>query len=75
MKCFFIEDLDGGMEEINITRENIDQHLEHYATILTALMNFKEKFEAEDDKELDSDAESLIDTNDIELCSEEESDE
>ena len=55
-----------GMEEINITRENINQHLDHYATILTALMNLKERFEKEDEVNDISDAESLIDTDDIE---------
>jgi hypothetical protein len=54
------------MEEINITRENINQHLDHYATILTALMNLKERFEKEDEVNDISDAESLIDTDDIE---------
>ncbi len=48
-----------------ITRENIDKQLSHYATILTVLMALKEKFEEEDDKEFDSDAESLIDTTDM----------
>jgi hypothetical protein len=48
-----------------ITRENIDKQLSHYATILTVLMSLKEKFEEEDNKEFDSDAESLIDTNDM----------
>ena len=69
MKCFFFEDSDGGMEEINITRENINQHLDHYATILTALMNLKERFEKEDEVNDVSDAESLNDTDDISSCS------
>jgi hypothetical protein len=63
------------MSESIITRENIDKQLNHYATLLTMLMNIKEKFEAEDDKELDSDAESLIDTDDISCCTDEDSDE
>ena len=52
-----------------ITRENIDKQLNHYATLLTVLMALKEKFEEEDDKEFDSDAESLIDTDDVSSCS------
>ena len=52
-----------------ITRENIDKQLNHYATLLTVLMALKEKFEEEDDKEFDSDGESLIDTDDISSCS------
>lgn len=48
-----------------ITRENIDKQLSHYVTILTVLMSLKEKFEEEDDKEFDSDAESLIGTDDM----------
>ena len=57
------------MSESIITRENIDKQLSHYATLLTVLMALKEKFEEEDDKEFDSDAESLIDTDDISSCS------
>ena len=64
MKCFY-PNLDGGMTGIEITRENINDKLDLYATILIALMTLKEKFEAEDDKEFDSDAESLIDTSSI----------
>ena len=52
-----------------ITRDNIDKQLNHYATLLTVLMALKEKFEEEDDKEFDSDAESLIDTDDVSSCS------
>ena len=52
-----------------ITRENIDKQLNHYATLLTVLMALKEKFDEEDDKEFDSDAESLIDTDDVSSCS------
>ena len=48
-----------------ITTSNIDKKLDYYATLLTILMRIKEKFEEEED----SDAESLIDTDDIELCS------
>jgi len=48
-----------------ITRENIDQQLNHYVTLLMTLMVLKEKFEAEDDDEFDSDAESLVDTSTI----------
>jgi hypothetical protein len=64
MKCFY-PNLDGGMTGIEITRENINDKLDLYATILIALMALKEKFETEDDKEFDSDAESLIDTSSI----------
>ena len=53
------------MSESIITRENIDKQLSHYATILTVLMALKEKYDEEDDKEFDSDAESLIGTNDM----------
>jgi hypothetical protein len=49
-----------------ITTSNIDKKLDYYATLLTILMRIKEKFEEEEE---DSDAESLIDTDDIELCS------
>ena len=48
-----------------ITTSNIDKKLDYYATLLTILMRIKEKYEQEED----SDAESLIDTDDIELCS------
>lgn len=48
-----------------ITTSNIDKKLDYYATLLTILMRIKEKY-GEDE---DSDAESLIDTDDIELCS------
>lgn len=47
-----------------ITTSNIDKKLDYYATLLTILMRIKEKY----DQEEDSDAESLIDTDDIELC-------
>ena len=66
MTNFVIENDVLEMSESVITRENIDKQLNHYKTLLTMLMNIKEKFEAEDEKELDSDAESLIDTDDIE---------
>ena len=69
MTNFVIENDVLEMSESVITRENIDKQLNHYATLLTVLMALKEKFEAEDDKELDSDAESLIDTDDISSCS------
>ena len=48
-----------------ITTSNIDKKLDYYATLLTILMRIKEKYEQEED----SDAESLIDTDDIDLCS------
>jgi len=48
-----------------ITTSNIDKKLDYYATLLTILMRIKEKYEQEED----SDAESLIDTDDIEICS------
>ena len=69
MTNFVIENDVLEMSESIITRENIDKQLNHYATLLTMLMNIKEKFEAEDDEELDSDAESLKDTDDISSCS------
>jgi hypothetical protein len=75
MTNFVIENDVMEFSESIITRENIDKQLNHYATLLTVLMALKEKFEAEDDKEFDSDAESLIDTDDIKLCSDEDSDE
>lgn len=53
------------MSESIITRENIDKQLSHYATILTVLMALKEKYDEEDEKEFDSDAESLIGTNEM----------
>ena len=64
MTNFVIENDVMDFSESIITRENIDKQLNHYATLLTVLMALKEKFEAEDDKEFDSDAESLIDTDD-----------
>lgn len=64
MTNFVIENDVMEMSESIITRENIDKQLNHYATLLTVLMALKEKFEAEDDKEFDSDAESLIGTDD-----------
>ena len=69
MTNFVIENDVLEFSENIITRENIDKQLNHYATLLTVLMALKEKFEAEDDKEFDSDAESLIDTDDISSCS------
>ena len=65
MANFVIENDVLEIGESIITRENIDKQLSHYATILTVLMALKEKFEEEDDKEFDSDAESLIDTTDM----------
>ena len=75
MTNFVIENDVMEMSESIITRENIDKQLNHYATLLTVLMALKEKFEEEDDREFDSDAESLIDTDDISSCSTEDSDE
>ena len=75
MTNFVIENNVMEISESIITRENIDKQLNHYATLLTVLMALKEKFEAEDDKEFDSDAESLIDTDDIWTTSDEDSDE
>ena len=75
MTNFVIENNEMEISESIITRENIDKQLNHYATLLTVLMALKEKFEEEDDKEFDSDAESLIDTDDISSCSTEDSDE
>ena len=65
MTNFVIENNVMEFSESIITRDNIDKQLNHYATLLTVLMALKEKFEAEDDKEFDSDAESLIDTSSI----------
>ena len=65
MTNFVIENNVMEISESIITRDNIDKQLNHYATLLTVLMAFKEKFEEEDDKEFDSDAESLIDTSSI----------
>ena len=48
-----------------ITTSNIDKKLDYYATLLTILMRIKKKYEQDED----SDAESLFDTDDIELCS------
>lgn len=75
MTNFVIENDVMEMSESIITRENIDEQLNHYATLLTVLMALKEKFEEEDDKEFDSDAESLIDTDDTWTTSDEDSDE
>ena len=75
MTNFVIENNVMEISESIITRENIDKQLNHYATLLTVLMALKEKFEAEDDKEFDSDAESLIDTDDTWTTSDEDSDE
>jgi hypothetical protein len=75
MTNFVIENDVMEMSESIITRENIDKQLNHYATILTVLMALKEKFEAEDDKEFDSDAESLIGTDDTWTTSDDDSDE
>jgi len=68
MKVLLEHDFDEIIE--TITPSNIDLKLDFYATVLTVLMKLKEKFE----KEEGSDAESLIDTDDIELCSDEEED-
>ncbi len=65
MTNFVIENNVMEISESIITRDNIDKQLNHYATLLTVLMALKEKFEEEDDKEFDSDAESLIDTSSI----------
>lgn len=65
MSNFVIENDVLEMSESIITRENIDKQLSHYATILTVLMTLKDKFDEEDDKEFDSDAESLIGTNEM----------
>ena len=54
-----------------ITTSNIDKKLDYYAKLLTILMRIKEKYAEEED----SDAESLIDTDDIEICSDEDSSE
>ncbi len=77
MTNFVIETDVMEMSESIITRENIDKQLNHYATLLTVLMalKLKEKFEEEDDKEFDSDAESLIDTDDTWTTSDDDSDE
>ena len=69
MTNFVIENDVLEFSESIITRENIDKQLSHYATLLTVLMALKEKFEEEDDKEFDSDAESLVDTDVISSCS------
>ena len=74
MTNFVIENNVMEISESIITRENIDKQLNHYATLLTVLMALKEKFEEEDDKEFDSDAESLIDTDDTWTTSDDESD-
>jgi hypothetical protein len=65
MTNFVIENDVLEFSESIITRENIDQQLNHYVTLLMTLMVLKEKFEAEDDEEFDSDAESLVDTSTI----------
>ena len=75
MTNFVIENNVMEISESIITRENIDKQLNHYATLLTVLMALKEKFEAEDDREFDSDAESLIDTDDTWTMSDDDSDE
>ena len=54
-----------------ITTSNIDKKLDYYATLLTILMRIKEKYAEEED----SDAKSLIDTDDIEIYSDEDSSE
>jgi hypothetical protein len=74
MTNFIIENDVMDFSESIITRENIDKQLNHYATLLTVLMALKEKFEAEDDREFDSDAESLIDTDDTWTTSDDDSD-
>jgi hypothetical protein len=73
MTNFVIENDVMDFSESIITRENIDKQLNHYATLLTVLMALKEKFEAEDDREFDSDAESLIDTDDTWTTSDDDS--
>ena len=75
MTNFVIENDVMEISESIITRKNIDKQLNHYATLLTVLMALKEKFEAEDDREFDSDAESLIGTDDTWTTSDEDSDE
>jgi hypothetical protein len=65
MTNFVIENDVLEFSESIITRDNIDQQLNHYVTLLMTLMALKEKFEAEDDEEFDSDAESLVDTSTI----------
>ncbi len=75
MTNFIIENDVMDFSERIITRKNIDKQLNHYATLLTVLMALKEKFEAEDDREFDSDAESLIDTDDTWTTSDDDSDE
>ena len=65
MSNFVIENDVLEMSESIITRENIDKQLSHYATILITLMALKEKYDEEDEKEFDSDAESLVGTNDM----------
>ena len=74
MTNFVIENDVMEISESIITRENIDKQLNHYATLLTVLMALKEKFEAEDDEEFDSDAESLIDTDHTWTTSDDDSD-
>lgn len=67
MKCFImVENELQEMAKMTVSRENIDKQLNHYATILTLLVKIKEKFEEVDELEDVSDAESLIDTDDIE---------
>ena len=73
MSNFVIEKDVLEMSESIITRENIDKQLSHYATILITLMALKEKYDEEDNAEFDSDAESLIGTND--MSDDEDSDE
>jgi hypothetical protein len=68
MKVLQEHDFDEIIE--TITPSNIDLKLDFYAAVLTVLMKLKETFE----KEAGSDAESLIDTYDIELCSDQEED-
>ena len=74
MTNFVIENDVMETSESIITREDIDKQLNHYATLLTVLMALKEKFEEEDDREFDSDAESLIDTDDTWTTSDDDSD-
>ena len=74
MTNFVIENDVMEISESIITRENIDKQLNHYATLLTVLMALKEKFEEEDDRDFDSDAESLIDTDDTWTTSDDDSD-
>jgi hypothetical protein len=63
----FLQEYDFGDIVETITTYNIDKKLDYYATLLTILMRIKEKYEQEEEET--SDAESLIDTDDIEIRS------